>query len=481
MDLLRLSRLVVIGSTLTAVAAGLWPLASMPAVLASLAAIFLGVAAAARWRPDLAAVVVLVFAYTNYGIARMIVGAELASMPYWLAAFAGLAVGGASWQRWEAQAGWRVPLAWWATSVALTWPFFAARDLGFSLAPSLAAGPTVVAAATQMSLALWMDGLLARREPAGLEGEDRRLRVSRWAWPLAASAMLTSAAAVYQRFGDRAWLSGEPWVGLHRSVGMMGDANPVGVASALWAPLTWMLAAGSLAGTIAGGGAAVVLWAAAWFSGARTTIILVAAGLCGLVLAAAWARERAGRIVLGAAAGAGMLVGVVAVMAVPRATPESPIGRLVATVPTESPRATLYELLWRRDGYGLAAIEAIKEHPIVGVGVGRFTRLSTGYYQRLTGQTIPPDNAQSFWRHTFAEQGVMGLLPILWLTALACRSVLSRAATRLGLVMRVMLAGIGVALVFGYPLQDTAIAVTVGTLVAVVERDRLSRPSAAAT
>lgn len=480
MDLFRLSRIVVIGSTLAAVAAGLWPLASMPGVLTSLAAIFLGSTAAARWRSDLAAVVVLLFAYTNYGIARMIVGAELASMPYWLAAFAGLALGSTSRIRWEAQAGWRVPLAWWATSVALTWPFFAARDLGFSLAPSLAAGPTVVAAATQMSLALWMDRLLARRE-RGLEADDRHLRASRWAWPLAASAMFTSAAAVYQRFGDGAWLSGEPWVGLHRSVGMMGDANPVGVASALWAPLTWMLAAGSIPGSIAGGCAAVVMWAAAWFSGARTSIILVAAGLSGLVLAAAWAHGRTGRILVGAAAGAGMLVGVLAVIAVPRVAPESPIGRLVATVPTESPGATVYELLWRRDGYGLAAIEAIKEHPVIGVGVGRFPRLSTGYYQRLTGRTIPPDNAQSFWRHTFAEQGVIGLLPILWLTGLACRSVLSRATTSLSLVMRVMLAGVGVALVFGYPVQDTAIAVTVGTLVAVVERDRLSFSGSART
>jgi hypothetical protein len=105
--------------------------------------------------------------------------------------------------------------------------------------------------------------------------------------------------------------------------------------------------------------------------------------------------------------------------------------------------------------------------------VGRFTGLSTAYHQRVTGGAIPPDNAQNFWRHTLAEQGVLGLLPILWLTALTVRSLLAPSKIGAALMPRVMLTGIGLALLFGYPVQDAGIAATVGTLVAAVERARL--------
>jgi len=468
--LLGVSRLVVVGSTLLAVAAGLWPLAGNPWVCAGLAAMFVGAAGLARWRPDLAPPVVLAFAYVNYGVARLIVGPELAAIPYWLAAFAGMAIGGVPWTRWEADGRWRVPLAWWATGVAVTWPVFAARDLGFTVTPSVAAAPIVTAAVTQMAVALWMDRLLAARG-ADAPAHDRLLPLARWAWPLAASALLTSVAAIYQRFVDPAWLSGEPWIGLRRSVGMMGDANPAGVAAALWAPLAWTMAGGSPTGVVAGGVAAAVMWTAAWMTGARTTIILMGAGIAGSLVAVTMARRVSRRVVIGAAASAGIVVGILAVIAVPRAMPESPLGRLVAAAPTSSPDRLLYELLWRRDGYGLAAVAAIREHPVVGVGVGRFTRLAPAYFRRIEGRVIPPDNAQNFWRHTLAEQGLLGLLPVLWLTVLAGRALFSRTGSSLGLMMRMMLAGLSVALVFGYPLQDPAIAVTLGTLTAAIDRD----------
>jgi len=131
-----------------------------------------------------------------------------------------------------------------------------------------------------------------------------------------------------------------------------------------------------------------------------------------------------------------------------------------------------YEMLWRRDGYGLAAMQAVREHPLLGVGVGRFTGLSTAYHQRITGRAIPPDNAQNLWRHTLAEQGILGLAPILWLTLLTARSLVAPSPSAAALLMRVMLAGLGVALIVGYPVQDAAIAVTLATLVAEVARGR---------
>jgi divalent metal cation (Fe/Co/Zn/Cd) transporter len=42
----------------------------------------------------------------------------------------------------------------------------------------------------------------------------------------------------------------------------------------------------------------------------------------------------------------------------------------------------------------------------------------------------------------------------------------------MGLVLRVMVAGMGCGLMFGYPVQDPAIAVTLATMIAAVARQR---------
>ena len=469
-----LSRVVVVSSALLAVAGGLWPLSPQPLALTGLLIAFAGTLAAARWHFTLTASVVLLFAYIGYGVVRLVAGPTMAGLPFWLAAFAGLAIGGSSWTRWQADDGWRIPLAWWATGIAISWPVFAARDLNYSLTPSLAAGPIITAAVLQMSLALWMDRLLASRDE-GRSAQAQQVAVAHWAGPLVVSALITGGAAIYQGLVDVSWLSGEPWVGLGRAVGMMGDANPMGVATGLWAPLAWMLLGTGSAGTVVGALIAGVLWTAAWLSGARTTLILMTIGGAGLL--AVWVKVRgvSWRALL---AFAFALIGVGAVIvtvAMPKAGPGTPVARLLEATPTSSVGAAAYELFWRRNGYGLAAVEAIKEHPITGVGVGRFAGVSTGYHQRLSGLVIPPDNAQNFWRHTLVEQGVLGFLPILWLTVLTIRSLLSHSETAEDLMMRVMLVAVGVALLFGYPLQDAGIAVTVGSLVAAVGRAR-ARP-----
>jgi O-antigen ligase len=229
-----------------------------------------------------------------------------------------------------------------------------------------------------------------------------------------------------------------------------------------------MLAAGGGVGTLIGALLATALWMAAWVSGARTSLILFGAAVFGL--ASMWAiGHRLPRRALAVAALAAILLGTAVVAGLAsRPAPGTPVARLVAALPSTSPGAVLYELLWRRDGYGLAAAAAIKDHPLLGVGVGRFTPLSTAYHQRLTGRAIPPDNAQNLWRHTLAEQGLLGFLPLLWLTMLSLRAVLAGAAAGDDLVLRVMVAALGLALLVGYPVQDAAIAVTVGTLAAAL-------------
>jgi hypothetical protein len=467
----RLTRLVVVSSCLLAVAAGLWPLVTRPGLMASAAAVFVIAAMLARWLPPLAITLVFLSAYVSYGVVRLIAGPEPAAIPFFLAGFAGVAIGVGPWTRWQARGPWRVPLAWWATWVAVTWIGFAARELNYSLAPSLAAGQIVTAALLQMCLALWMDRLLAEPDRRPIFRDDD-LPLRTWRAPLIVSALATAAAAVYQRWFDPAWLSGEPWIGLGRSVGLMGDANPMGVATGLWAPLAWGAIARSPVTAAPGAVVTAVLWLAAWLSGARTTLILIGAGAAALALLAATALGWSRRTIVATGLAVTLAAVVTVTVIAPVVAPTTPAGRLLSALPKTSIIDAAYELLWRRDGYGLAAVEAINEHPVIGVGVGRFWQLSTSYHQRLTGRAIPPDNAQNLWRQTLVEQGLIGLLPVLWLTVLTATGLVGGEPTGQQLLLRVMVAGMGLSLLVGYPVQDPAVAVTLATLVAMVGRDR---------
>lgn len=469
----RLSRAVVLMSLLTAVAVGLAPYFARPPVAFTLAAILLASAAAARLRFAQATTVVLLLAYVAYGLVRLAAGPALASTPFWLAAFVGLTVGGGPWSTWQAPAPWRAPIAWWALGVAVSWPVVAARETSFAFDNPVVTGTIVGAAIVQMACALWLDTMLAER-PASSErrgSSPERRGVSPLLLPLAASAVITALAAIYQRFVDITWLSGDPWSRLGRATGMMGDANPMGVVTALMAPLVLaaVLPNASLL-RLAALGMALALWTAAWVSGARSTLILFAAA--GIGLAIGWAMNRGISLRRVAYTGAAVaaLVAVLLVFALPRLPASSPIARLVATLPAASPGALLYELFWRRDGYGLAAVEAIAEHPLNGVGIGRFSAVAPAYYARVERRAIPPDNAQSLWRHTLAERGLLGLVPVAWLTLLTIAAIGRRTLDPQRAVLNTMVAALGVVLMFGYPLQDPAVAATVATLVGIAGR-----------
>lgn len=475
-----LTRGLVLASLWLAVAAGVWPLRSAPGALAGALAILAGSAGLARLRPQAAVGLVFAFAYVSYGVVRLVAGPGVASVPFFLAAFVGLVVGLVPWTRWEARPGWRMPLAWWALGVAVTWPWVAAREFGPSFDASPATGLIVTTALVQLSLPLWMDRLLADGPSPVFHAVRRGDAEPRLPWHvwLTVSALATSIAALYQQWVDLAWLSGEPWTRLGRAVGLMGDANPMGVAAATWAPLTVLAFGTSRLAWLAGGLTSVPVWLGAWTSGARTTVILLAAGLCGLALtwtsARGWRRGR----VLTVAVGLGV-VALGLVMAVgPRLPEASPVGRLVANLSLSDPRATAYELFWHRNGYGSAAMAAVRDHPWMGVGVGRFWSVSQAYAQGL-GLTIPPDNAQNLWRQSLVEQGILGVLPILWLTGLTAAALLRGRVEGSALLTRFMVAGLGASLVVGYPVQDPAIAVTLATLVCAVVRGEGSQRMAA--
>jgi hypothetical protein len=495
----RLTRLLVLGSIVLAAFVGLWPFASAPALTGAL--LVVGTAAVARRSPDRTAYVILALAYVAYGLLRLAAGPTIAGMPFWLAAFTGLVIGGSSWTGWLSPRPWRWPLAWWATGVALSWPGVAAGG------PGDQRGAVIVTALVQMNTAIWMDRLMgeaASREPDAAHP-------ARFAWPLAVSAAITALAAHYQRWVDLTWLSHDLWAGAGRAVGLMGDANPMAVATALWAPivLTMIIHGGSKhggsnhtgsnhGGSEHGGSTpvasrrrgrtagraraeksrliawlklgvglalAALLWGAAWVSGARSTLILVAVGGAGLAMAMAYGRH-VGRRLLALGTAVGVVVSVLAVVVLARSVQGTPAWRLLVMMP-DSPREAAYEILWRRDGYGLAAVEAIKESPIHGIGIGRFMALSPSYYARVEGRPIPPDNGQNLWRHTLAERGVLGLAPVLWMTVLAIGTLRGRIAGPIDVVLRAMLMGVGLTLIVGYPVQEPSIAVTLAALAAM--------------
>src|SRR4029453_14579374 len=126
-------------------------------------------------------------------------------------------------------------------------------------------------------------------------------------------------------------------------------------------------------------------------------------------------------------------------------------------------KASVNELLWERFGYGPAAIEMIKEHPVDGIGIGTFHALSTDF-GKAAGYTIPQaDNAQNWGRHHLAELGLAGSIPLLawcWICG-ALMFSRRRSGDRLSIgLLRGVLIGFAIASMFGMPAQSIAIVMT---------------------
>jgi hypothetical protein len=126
------------------------------------------------------------------------------------------------------------------------------------------------------------------------------------------------------------------------------------------------------------------------------------------------------------------------------------------------------QLLWRRDGYGSAALDMIRDHPLVGVGVGTFGIIVGDYKYSHLNTYLGPDNAQNWSRHYFAEFGVLGSLGwivwgILMVRAIA-RSRRSIRANRTAMVLSGGLAAVVVMSQVGLPMTNAAVAMTFWTL-----------------
>ena len=298
---------------------------------------------------------------------------------------------------------------------------------------------------------------------------------------LVAATTLAAVIAVYQGFVDLTFLNRPFWSYMLRASGTLGDANKLGSVIAFWTVGAIVLARRRSApwSAVLTFAALMLGIATVWVSGTRTGLVAVAVSI-GIALVEAvrhWRASRSSRIdikrtaVIGAVAVAAV-VGTVVVLQ--RASTHTVIQRgslnYVPFIGEYGVIKSINILLWERFGYGPAAIEMIKEHPIDGIGVGTFHALVIDY-GRVVGypseehlNILATDNAQSWFRHIIAEFGLIGSIPMLWWCVVFAMMLFSRpqpGGDRLSAgMLRGVLIGFAIASTFGMAAQSIAIVIT---------------------
>ena len=394
----------------------------------------------------------------------------------WQMPLLGLTLSGPGAQRWSLPGKWRWPLVTWAMIVSITWPLVFLREVDFNLAllsanisnngvgtpPSYVNEYVTYLAVGHTLGILWIDALCRWYR------QDRQRFVREVVYPLAITATISSLIAIYQGFVDLTFLNRGFWTHMLRAAGTHGDPNKLGTIAGLWTiaivvlarryPSPWRLVIGVASIAIGVG--------AVWTSGSRTGLAIIGVSLA----IAAYETIRAERFDLKrlAAFGAGAAALAVAlVLVLQNATTHTVVQRgTLGYVPFIGDRGianSVNELLWERFGFGVAAIEMVKEHPIEGVGVGMFHTLVHDYGS-LRGYDISADNAQAWLRHLIAELGIIGTIPALWWCVVFARAMFARAretADRLSVgLLRGVLIAFFVASMFGMPAQAFAVVVT---------------------
>ncbi len=119
--------------------------------------------------------------------------------------------------------------------------------------------------------------------------------------------------------------------------------------------------------------------------------------------------------------------------------------------------------MWNRNGYGAASVALIAEHPWAGIGPGAFNIVILDFALSAIGVYLPPDNAQNWWRHQWAELGPAGAV-----AGLACSFLAVLTAWRLrqrpdkGWALPIL--GLGLMSCVSSPVQHPFIQVLVGVL-----------------
>jgi hypothetical protein len=478
---MRLTKVIVLGSTLLAFAAHAWLLSSQhPWLWWVVAAAFGTSLAIARASLTLGLVGPLLLAYT----APVVLMQSADSLDYnlivvWLALMAGPIFAGSDWRRWHTPAWWTLALVAWAVILALTWPVIALREIDFSLiaagtlntpnglfapAPPISAASVVLTALGQLVGLLWIDFLWARFGVARLPQAERFVLL-----PMVVSVTIASALGLWQKWVDITWLSVNPWSDLGRAAGTMLDGNSFGTAAAIWASLTLALT-WRLGWPIAAGAVVTALLAAGmWASGSRTALLVLMVGIGSLAVAVLpGSRRRKGRfgpIVILAAT-----IVVLLVFGLRSSDPNTPLARLMEGMPSEAGGlATTAHHLWERGGYASVAARMVADYPWTGIGVGTFPLLARDVGVVTLAISVLGDNAQNWWRHQIVELGLLGALPAV-VVSIGILSMLvagTPVATTRGAVtvIRGTVLGVGLACLVGMATQHPALFLTFVTIV----------------
>jgi O-Antigen ligase len=433
---------------------------------------------------ELSAAIVLFFIYLMPALLLVVHGDY--SVYYgtiWLAALLGAIVPAGVRRGWAFPARWKAPIVLWALTIALTWPVVVMREFDFkprlllnahhlnrwdieALRPIAILWICDVASTLGMGF-LWFDWLccvFADDEP-----RFRRRVLS----VLAASWSITTVVGLYQFFGDMLFLNFGLFGALKRASGTMRDANPFGIVAALGGP--WLVAAAALTRSrlfhILAACGLVVSWVALWASGARSALALAVIAFVSIVYGA-WAalvkNRYSRRTQIGLAAVAVLAIAVVAATPFLVRDERGPIARMRDTLADSSVRGFL-QTLSERNGYGLVAMDMIRQFPLFGVGIGSFNLLVRDHYYLMSGdRTLFPDNAQNWYRHQLAELGLVGSVGwMLWVFGFGW-FVLSTTAPSpkkfATIVARGLLAGIALVSLVGMPTLNVAVAITFWTL-----------------
>jgi hypothetical protein len=123
----------------------------------------------------------------------------------------------------------------------------------------------------------------------------------------------------------------------------------------------------------------------------------------------------------------------------------------------------------------------VRDYPWTGVGIGSFNWMASDYWRVLANDRLPFDNAQNWWRHQFAELGIVGALPIvIWSGLVAWIAFARRGPTGHRVeasTVRGLLIGIGIASLFGVPTQNPVVMLLFFFLAARLEILTSPRPS----
>jgi O-antigen ligase/polysaccharide polymerase Wzy-like membrane protein len=407
---------------------------------------------------------------------------------FWMAGLSASLLRSESWSRWSMPERWRGPAGGVALTLALAWPVLLAREIGFDprtltdegavnswallTAPQVAAWLLFVVWTLLLGL-LWLDSTCRElhETPGGVP------RVVHGIW---IGTTIASLVAVYQGTIDLHFFSTPFWAARARATGTLLDANAFGVCAALAPPLAYLALCRPRAGERSRTSASsafdnhalrnaivffvfVVNLAGLWLSGSRTAMLCGAVAMT-MFVAAAWSSftPRARRIIPWAAIAAIAIVGAIVLTS----KTIGPAQRF-ADIPTEL-RSAL-STVFTRGPYGRIANLMIREHPLVGVGIGSYQILAADYWRRLDNNQLQFDNAQNWLRHVLSEMGIVGSAMLFIFAAFVAWHVVMRPARPdlrvAATIVRGLVAAIGISSFIQVPTQTPIVMLSFMLLV----------------